>query len=260
LVPQIAYYVFSYVTLIKEGRINAGDKVNFVVPTGNFGNILAGFYAKEIGIPVNKLICASNENKVLFDFFKTGTYDRNREFILTSSPSMDILISSNLERLIYYICGNDSDKCANLMNQLKEKGSYSIDDAMKAKLEPFVGGFSSEADVFARIKELYENDSYVIDTHTAVASSVYKAYKAETNDETPSLIISTASPYKFPRAVLKAIEGEDRSDDDFALIDILNNVSHVAVPKAVTEVINSPVRFDIVCDTDKMRDEVLQFL
>ncbi len=260
LVPQIAYYVFSYVTLIKEGRINAGDKVNFVVPTGNFGNILAGFYAKEIGIPVNKLICASNENKVLYDFFKTGTYDRNREFILTTSPSMDILISSNLERLIYYIAGNDSDKCLKLMNELKTRGSYTIDDNMKAKLDTFVGGFASEDEVSERIRELYTNDSYVIDTHTAVASSVYKAYRENTKDETVSLIISTASPYKFPRAVLKAIEGKDREDSDFELIDILNNVSHVAVPKAVTDVINSPVRFDIVCDTDKMKDEVLQFL
>lgn len=177
LVPQIVYYVYAYAQLLAEGKITAGEKINVAVPTGNFGNILAAFYAKNMGLPINKLICASNENKVLYDFFSTGEYDRNREFVLTSSPSMDILISSNLERLIYRIAGDDPVKTQALMKALSGEGKYEITPKMKEKLGDFYGNFAKEDEAFGRIKALYEDTGYVIDTHTAVASAVYDKYK-----------------------------------------------------------------------------------
>ena len=196
LVPQIVYYVFAYTRLLKDGVIREGEKINIVVPTGNFGNILAAYYASGMGLPVAKLLCASNSNKVLFDFFTTGTYDRNRDFILTSSPSMDILISSNLERLIYHISGNDSAATAALMKDLSEKGSYAITDQMKEGLSLFEGGYATEEETAAAIRRLYETDGYVIDPHTAVAVHVYDAYRSKTGDTTPAVIASTASPFK----------------------------------------------------------------
>ena len=195
LVPQVVYYVYAYTRLLANNEIKNGDRINVVVPTGNFGNILAAYYAKNMGLPIAKLICASNENKVLFDFFKTGTYDRNREFVLTSSPSMDILISSNLERLIYRIAGDDANANKELMDSLKKDGRYTITDDMRAKLEDFYGNYASEAETAEAIKSIYYNTGYVIDTHTAVAASVYKKYVAETSDETKTVIASTASPF-----------------------------------------------------------------
>ena len=206
LVPQIVYYVYAYAKLYANGVIGKDERINVVVPTGNFGNILAAFYAKNMGLPIDKLICASNDNKVLYDFFRTGTYDRNREFVLTTSPSMDILISSNLERLIYRIAGNDADKNRELMSALTGNGKYEITEEMKAQLADFYGNFASEAETAAEIRRLYEKCGYVIDTHTAVASAVYGKYVAETGDHKTTVIASTASPFKFTRSVMDAID------------------------------------------------------
>ena len=260
LCPQIVYYVYAYTRLLANGEIKKGEKINVVVPTGNFGNILAAFYAKNMGLPINKLICASNENKVLFDFFKTGEYDRNREFVLTTSPSMDILVSSNLERLIYMIAGNSADKNAQLMNQLKTAGKYTITDDMREKLSDFYGNFASEEEDAATIKKLYEDTGYVIDTHTAVAAAVYDKYKSETKDDTKTVIASTASPFKFTRSVLNAIDKKYDSMGDFELVDELSRLSNVAVPAAIEEIRTAPVLHNTVCDADKMCDTVKKIL
>ena len=201
LVPQVVYYVYAYAKLLENEEIKAGEKINVTVPTGNFGNILAAYYAKQMGVPIAKLICASNENKVLFDFFKTGVYDKNREFILTSSPSMDILISSNLERLIYTIAGQDAGKNAELMRQLKEEGVYEITEEMRGQLGDFVGGFATEEETKETIKNTYEKTGYVTDTHTAGAAHVCAQYRKESGDEKKCLVASTASPYKFIHSV-----------------------------------------------------------
>lgn len=260
LVPQIVYYVYSYAMLLGQDRIKNGETVNVVVPTGNFGNILAAFYAKNMGVPIRKLICASNDNKVLFDFFTNGKYDRNREFILTSSPSMDILISSNLERLIYRIAGDDPVKNAELMESLKKNGKYEITSKMRAKLQDFVGGYASEDECFAMIRELYEQYGYVIDTHTAVAAAAYKKYREETKDETKTIIVSTASPYKFTRSVMKAIDKKYDSMDDFALVDELSKISNTDVPRAIEEIRTAPVLHDTVCEKEEMELVVKKFL
>ena len=260
LVPQMVYYIYSYTRLIAEGRIAAGDEINIVVPTGNFGNILAAYYASLMGLPVKKFICASNDNKVLYDFFTTGVYDRNREFILTSSPSMDILISSNLERLIYHIAGDDSEKNAALMKSLNETGRYDITDDMKAKLDKFFGGFATEAEVADQIKLVYNEDGYIMDTHTAVASKVYDKYKAETGDDTVTLIASTASPYKFTRSVLTAIDPAYDAKGDFELVDELEKLSGVKVPNAVEEIRNADIIHKTVCDKEEMESVVKNFL
>ena len=260
LVPQMVYYIYSYTRLIAEGRIAAGDEINIVVPTGNFGNILAAYYASLMGLPVKKFICASNDNKVLYDFFTTGVYDRNREFILTSSPSMDILISSNLERLIYHIAGDDSEKNAALMKSLNETGRYDITDDMKAKLDKFFGGFATEAEVADQIKLVYNEDGYIMDTHTAVASKVYDKYKAETCDDTVTLIASTASPYKFTRSVLTAIDPAYDAKGDFELVDELEKLSGVKVPNAVEEIRNAEIIHKTVCDKEEMESVVKNFL
>lgn len=260
LIPQVAYYAYAYAKLLAEGKIADGEKINVVVPTGNFGNILAAYFAKNMGIPIEKLICASNENKVLFDFFETGVYDRNRQFILTNSPSMDILISSNLERLIYLIAGEDSDKNVELMNSLSTTGKYSITEDMKAKLADFVGGFASEASTKERIKEIYEKSGYVLDTHTAVASYVYGQYVANTKDDTKTVIASTASPFKFTTSVMEAIEGAKSDLPDFELVDKLSKVANVAVPNAVEEIKTAPVRHDKVVEIDEMVDAIKAFL
>ncbi len=260
LVPQIVYYVYAYVTLLAQGKITEGQKINVVVPTGNFGNILAAYYAKNMGIPIGKLICASNDNKVLFDFFKSGTYDRNREFILTSSPSMDILISSNLERLIYRIAGDDSEKNAALMQQLSSSGRYEITEDMREKLSDFVGGYATEQETFAKIKSLYEDCGYVIDTHTAVAAAAYDKYAEATKDDTVTLIASTASPYKFGRSVMNAIDPKYDAMSDFELIDEMEKISNVKVPRAIEEIRTAPVLHQTVCEKDEMEAAVKSFL
>ena len=260
LVPQMVYYVYAYTRLVANGEIKAGDKINVVVPTGNFGNILAAFYAKQMGLPINKFICASNENKVLYDFFRTGTYDRKREFILTTSPSMDILISSNLERLIYRIAGNDADKNRELMSTLSGNGKYEITEEMKAQLADFYGNFASEAETAAEIRRLYEKCGYVIDTHTAVASAVYGKYVAETGDHKTTVIASTASPFKFTRSVMDAIDTKYDVMGDFELVDELSKIAKVKVPGAIEEIRTAPILHDTQCDVDKMKDTVKSFL
>lgn len=260
LVPQVVYYVYSYTRLLGQGVIKEGEAVNFVVPTGNFGNILAAYYAKNMGVPVGKLICASNENKVLFDFFETGVYDRNRDFILTTSPSMDILISSNLERLIFKIAGEDAATTAAMMNALSSTGKYELTDDMKAQLKDFVGGWASEEECAAEIKRVYEKTGYVMDTHTAVASAVYHAYKEKTGDNAKTIIASTASPYKFGTSVMGAIDDKYKGMDDFDLIDELEKVSGTKVPKAVEEIRSAPVLHDTVCKTEDMQKTVEQIL
>lgn len=260
LAPQICYYVYAYAQLLKDGKITEGEKINVVVPTGNFGNILAAFYAKNMGLPIDKLICASNDNKVLYDFFRTGTYDRNREFVLTTSPSMDILISSNLERLIYRIAGNDADKNRELMSALSGNGKYEITEEMKAQLADFYGNFASEAETAAEIRRLYEKCGYVIDTHTAVASAVYGKYVVETGDHKTTVIASTASPFKFTRSVMDAIDIKYDAMGDFELVDELSKIAKVKVPNAIEEIRTAPVLHDTQCDVDKMKDTVKSFL
>ena len=260
LVPQIVYYVYSYATLVAQGKLTEGQAMNVVVPTGNFGNILAAYYAKNMGIPVGKLICASNDNKVLFDFFATGTYDKNREFILTSSPSMDILISSNLERLIYKVAGEDSAKNAALMASLAKEGKYDVTDEMKAQMADFVGGYATEEETFAKIKALYEKCGYVIDTHTAVAAAAYDKYVQATGDDTVTVIASTARPYKFARSVMNAIDKKYDSMSDFELIDELCKISNVEVPNAIEEIRTAPVLHKTECEKDEMKQAVKAFL
>lgn len=260
LVPQIVYYVYSYAKLAAEQVLADGDPMNVVVPTGNFGNILAAYYAKQMGIPIRKLICASNENKVLFDFFQTGIYDKNREFILTSSPSMDILISSNLERLIHKIAGSNADKCAELMQDLASEGKYTITDEMKANLADFVGVYTTEAETAEEIKKTYEETGYVMDTHTAVAAHGYDQYVADTADHTPAVIASTASPYKFTRSVMNAIDPAYDSQTDFELVDELSKISGTTVPNAIEEIRTAPVLHHTVCAKEEMLAEVKKIL
>ena len=260
LVPQIVYYVYAYATLVRDGKIKDGQEINVVVPTGNFGNILAAYYAKQMGLPIHKLICASNENRVLYDFFRTGTYDRKRDFILTTSPSMDILISSNLERLIYRLTGENAEKCAELMKSLSEGGEYTITEEMKAQLGDFYGNFCSEEETANTISEIYKDSNYVIDTHTAVAAGVYKKYVSDTDDHTPTVIASTASPYKFVRNVMTAIDPKYDEMEDFALIDELEKVSGFPIPNAIKEIRDAEVRHTTECDADQMKETVKNIL
>ena len=260
LTPQVVYYFYSYLQLVKENEITLGEKINFVVPTGNFGNILACYYAKQMGLPVNKFICASNDNNVLYDFFKTGVYDKNRDLILTTSPSMDILISSNLERLIYRITGGNPEECAKLMENLSKGGEYTITPEMKAQLKDFYGNYCSEEETKEAIREVYKTSDYVIDTHTAVAAGVYKKYVKDTGDKIPAVIASTASPYKFTRSVMDAISEEHENLDDFGLADALEKLSGVAVPKAVNDIRTAPVLHDRVVDAEDMPATVKEIL
>ncbi|MBR4343007.1 MAG: threonine synthase [Lachnospiraceae bacterium] len=248
LIPQVAYYVYAYSRLMPK-------QINFVVPTGNFGNILAAYYAFKMGVPVNKLICASNRNKVLTDFFETGVYDKNREFYLTSSPSMDILISSNLERLIYEIAG---DETASLMSDLKNKGKYEITSEMKDKLDLFKGGYAEDDEMSKAIADLYRKENYIIDTHTAVAAAVYNKYREETKDDTCTVIASTASPYKFTRAVLNSIDEAYDKKDDFELFEELNKLSGVDIPDAIKDIIDAKVLHTKVCAKDGLEAEVVK--
>lgn len=260
LVPQIVYYVYAYAKLLQNEEIEAGEEINVVVPTGNFGNILAAYFAKHMGIPIAKLICASNENKVLYDFFETGVYDKNREFILTISPSMDILISSNLERLVYMIAGCDAQKNSELMKALKEKGVYTLSDDMKAKLSDFAAGYATETEVKEKIADVYKKTGYVMDTHTAVAASVYAAYQKESKDNKKTVIASTASPYKFSRSVMTAIDPRYDELEEFELVDALEIISNVEIPRAVEEIRDAKILHTLECDADKMEETVKNIL
>ena len=260
LVPQVVYYVYAYAKLLQNEEIAEDEEINVVVPTGNFGNILAAYYAKNMGIPIAKLICASNENKVLYDFFQTGTYDRNREFVLTTSPSMDILISSNLERLIYKISGEDARKDTDLMTELNTKGSYAITGEMKANLADFAAGYATEEQVAKTIHDIYEDTGYVMDTHTAVAATVYKAYREDSKDDRKTVIASTASPYKFAGSVMSAIDSKYKGQDDFKLIEELQKVSGTELPNAIKEIMNAEIRHNTECDVDQMEQTVKNIL
>ena len=255
-VPQVAYYVNAYAKLLANEEIAEGELINVVVPTGNFGNILAAYYAKQMGVPIDKLICASNKNKVLFDFFQTGTYDKNREFVLTTSPSMDILISSNLERLIYLIAGEDSEKTRELMEELKDSGSYTITEDMKEKLSDFASGYSDEAETAESIRENYEKTGYVIDTHTAVAAHVCEQYRIKTGDAKKCVIASTASPYKFVKSVMTAIDEKYADADEFELLKVLEETSGVEMPQAIKDILDANILHTLECDADKMKETV----
>ncbi len=260
LVPQVVYYVYAYAKLLSNGEIQDGEKINVAVPTGNFGNILAAYYAKQMGVPIGKLICASNENKVLFDFFGTGTYDRNREFVLTSSPSMDILVSSNLERLIYLITGEDSGKTKELMDGLKGNGSYSITEEMAEKLKDFEAGFATEEDTAGCIRRVYEKTGYVLDTHTAVAAYVCEQYQSKSKDLAKCVVASTASPYKFAKSVMTAIDGKYENVKDFELLNELESVSGVDMPQAIKDILDAKIVHTLECDSDKMKETVKTLL
>ena len=261
LVPQVVYYFSAYADLLAEGAIKAGDKVNFCVPTGNFGDILAADYAGKAGLPVGRLICASNENNVLTDFIETGVYDiSGRDFFKTISPSMDILISSNLERLLFDLCGNDGAKVAELMAQLKTERRYQVDADMLCKLQAkYAAGYVSEAGIREEIKRTWEEDHYLMDTHTAVASAVLREYLAKTGDTTPSVIVSTASPYKFGASVLEAIAGEAaiQGKDDFACCAMLSEMTGTHEPDQIAKLPEMEIRHTGVCEKDDMAQAVL---
>ncbi len=260
LIPQVAYYVYAYAVLTADGTVSDGEPVNFVVPTGNFGNILAAYYAKQMGVPVGRLICASNMNNVLTDFFNTGIYDRNRRFYTTSSPSMDILVSSNLERLIYHISGDDPEKTAYLMKSLSESGKYVIPGDMRKQLGVFFADYATEDETLQSIRELYGQSGYVIDPHTAVGLSVYRKYVSKTGDSAKTVIVSTASPFKFCGTVIKAIRGDTGGLSEFELEDELKSLSGMAEPEAVSALRTAPVRHTTVCDCDDMEQVMVKWL
>lgn len=258
LVPQIVYYISAYAELVKDGEIELGEKINIVVPTGNFGNILAAYYAKHMGIPVNKLICASNINNVLTDFINTGVYDRNRQFYATVSPSMDILISSNLERLLYLMTGRNDAVIRDWFGKLTDEGRYEVDDDVKAKLrEEFCAGYCDDEQTKAAIHAVYEKYSYTCDTHTAVAVKVYNDYKASTGDTTKTVIASTASPYKFSAAVLEAVDSKKYDIDEYAMVEKLAELSKLPVPEAIAGLRTKPERFADVIEKTEQKAYVL---
>ena len=269
LAPQIAYYFSAYLDLLTSEQIEMGESVDFVVPTGNFGDILAGWYAKQMGLPVRRLVCASNRNKVLADFFEKGVYDVKRNFYRTMSPSMDILVSSNLERLLFEISGRNAKLTADRMKYLADNKEYSITEAEKAVLDKeFFGGFASEDDTVEAMYEVFEEYGYAMDTHTGVAIAVYNQYKQEVleadeavKDETPVIVLSTANPYKFPQDVLYALSGNDVKDS-FKGIKRLNLLTAMKPPKCLLDLRYRPLRFKTVVDNDlkKMSNVILRFV
>ena len=260
LVPQVAYYVYSYIKLVERGVLKNGEPMNIVVPTGNFGNILAGYYAKQMGIPVNRFICASNENKVLTDFINTGVYDIRRDFYLTSSPSMDILISSNLERLLYHVSGGKGAEVKALMDKLDSEKVYEVSDEIREGMKEFYGGFADQEMTQEAIKEMYEEHNYLMDTHTAVAYKVYEDYRKETGDTTPTVIASTASAYKFAESVSNAI-GITGKENGFEYLEALAEKTEVKVPTGLQNLDKKEVRHTGVidiCDMQKTVGEVVE--
>jgi len=260
LIPQIVYYFYAYLNLYNKGEIKSDEKINITVPTGNFGNILAAYYAKEMGLPVNKLICASNENKVLADFFNTGVYDKRRELVMTISPSMDILISSNLERLLWSISEGETELVKELMNSLGEKGLYQINSEMKKKLKNFYGGFAPQQESRQSIKEVFEKSKYLIDPHTAVGYAVYKKYIKETRDRTKTVIVATASPFKFTKSVMESIDSRYKKFNDFELIDKIAELSQMPIPSGIKDIEKKPIRHKIVCGKKEMRAKITEIL
>lgn len=262
LVPQIVYYFSAYCDLLEQGSISLGDEINVVVPTGNFGNILAGYYAKRMGLPIKKLICASNSNNILTDFLTTGEYNKNREFYTTTSPSMDILISSNLERLLYHASGENDAYVKELMASLSESGKYTVTDTlMQTVKELFAAGCCDEQSVAATIQQHFDSYHYLSDTHTAVALKVYADYVKVTGDDIPAVIDSTASPYKFSKSVLSAVNGGKTSVlDEFDMVDALYEKTGTPVPKPLQSLKNKAVRFNDVCDKENMSEMVFKLL
>ena len=257
LIPQIVYYFHSYFTLLRQGKISEGEKINVCVPTGNFGNILAAFYAKTMGLPINRFICASNDNKVLTDFFESGIYDRRRDLKLTSSPSMDILISSNLERFLFHMSNEDDKLISQIMNDLVEKGYFEFN---KNKLVDFYGAYSSEDEVFDTIAEVFKKDNYLLDTHTAVAVHAYGKYERELKDESKVVIASTASPFKFASNVAKAIGIDVDQLDEFKIVDLLSEKSGLEIPKAVFSLKDKKIIHNNKCNKEDMKQMVMEFL
>ena len=262
LAPQIVYYFSAYAEMAAMGQIRTGDKINVTVPTGNFGNILAAWYAKEMGLPVNRLICASNANDVLTEFLTTGRYNRNRPFHTTVSPSMDILISSNLERLLFHLCGGDSDRIKDLFGQLAAKGEYTVDGALLEKIRAtFSAGCCDDAATKRTIASTFRNDGYLCDTHTAVAVAVYENYRRASGDDTPAVIASTASPYKFSAAVLGALEDGDVSGmDEFGMLDRIEALTGVPAPAQLKALKNAVPRFTGICTKEEMEGAVYSLL
>lgn len=260
LVPQIVYYVHTWLELKKQGTIREGEAFNVVVPTGNFGNILAAWYAKAMGVPINKFICASNVNNVLTDFIRTGRYDLNRPFHTTASPSMDILISSNLERLVFELAGRSGEKTAAFMASLKKEGSYELEPDMKSALADFYGGYADDQETVQAIQKAYQENGYVMDTHTAVAYKVLADYRRETGDLTHAVIASTASPYKFTRSVVEGMGISTEGLDDFKLIDVLSEKSGLPIPEPIQGLKDRPVLHPGVCDKNVLAYKVLEFL
>ncbi len=260
LIPQIVYYFYAYLQMCKLGEIKPGESINFAVPTGNFGNILAGLYAKSMGLPINNLICASNENKVLYDFFKTGIYDKVREFKITNSPSMDILISSNLERYIYKISEDNAKRITELMKELDQFGKYELKKEELTKLQDIYGGFATEFETSEAIKDIWNKYSYIVDTHTGVSYSVYRKYMDETGDKTKTIIVSTASPYKFSGAVMNSLSDNSQSVDDYMLIEEMAKLMGKSVPVAVKDLDKKYRIHTTICSKSDMKQELLKIL
>ena len=260
LVPQIVYYFYGYFQMVEEGKIALGDPLHVAVPTGNFGNILAAYYAKTMGLPIEKLLCASNDNKVLYDFFETGVYDQDREFFVTISPSMDILISSNLERLLYHMSGEEPVQVKEWMQQLNQQGKYQITKEMQEKLKTFYGGYTTQEQTREGIKEVFEQTGYLMDPHTAVAYQVYHQYQSEHQGGIPTLIVSTASPYKFTKSVMESLDPKYSQWDDFVLIEKMHQLSKVAIPETIKDLEQAPILHKTVCQKEKMKEEVAHIL
>ncbi|EKY29381.1 threonine synthase [Clostridium celatum] len=260
LIPQIVYYFYGYFELVNKQKIKEGDKINIVVPTGNFGNILAAYYSKKMGLPIEKLICSSNENNVLTDFMQTGIYDKRRELILTESPSMDILVSSNLERLIFEITNRNSEETAKLMEKLNKNGAYKISELSKKLLNDFYGNYANTEEVYNAINKVYNEKKYLIDTHTAVGYVVLEKYRKETSDYTEALVVSTASPYKFPRSICRALELDIEGKNDFELLNLLEEYTKIKIPKNLKELDKKKVLHKDVYEKKEMKQALLKFL
>ncbi len=261
LVPQIIYYFAAYAYLLKDKQITAGEKINITVPTGNFGNILAGYYAYQMGLPVNRFICASNTNKILADFLESGVYDTNRDFHKTISPSMDILISSNLERFLFEITGHDSAKIKKWYQDLQQTGKFEIDEATKKKIkEIFLGRWANQQETLEEIKEVFDKSNYTLDPHTAVGVRAYKEYAVKKEDEVVTIIDSTANPYKFSKAVLKALKGKVKEEDEFKILEELNQLTKLDIHRGLKNLEDKEILHNRVCNTEKIRDEIKDIL
>lgn len=263
LLPQIIYYFHGYFTLVRQGTIALGDAINICVPTGNFGNILASYYAMKMGLPVNRIICASNDNNVLTDFLHTGTYDSNRKFMTTISPAMDILVSSNLERLIYDVTGCDYEAVSMYMNELKTAGLYTVDSKTKETLRNlFWAAYATEAETMETVKSVYDRYNYLADPHTAVGINVYEKYVHATGDNTVTIAASTASPFKFNKSVVEAIFGDETPSDmnEFELLEYLSEKTGNDIPEPLKGLDKKEVLHKSVCEPESMKDQIAKIL